>query len=101
MDLSAVIEALLIASEEPLTSSELARLVRARLAEIEDGGGEEEGDYGKAGELGDDLKKLGFFQVCLASWVTVAFLPAWFDEKSYSYPMSLQLPSKLIGACAT
>ena len=38
MDLSAVIEALLIASEEPLTSSELARLVRARLAEIEDGG---------------------------------------------------------------
>jgi segregation and condensation protein B len=58
MDLSAVIEALLIASEEPLTSSELARLVRARLAEIEDGGGEEEGDYGKAGELGDDLKKL-------------------------------------------
>jgi segregation and condensation protein B len=58
MDLSAVIEALLIASKEPLTSSELARLVRARLADIEDGGAEEDEDYGKAGELADDLKQL-------------------------------------------
>ena len=58
MDLSAVIEALLIASEEPLPSSELARLVRARLADIEDGGAEEDEDYGKAGELADDLKQL-------------------------------------------
>ncbi len=58
MDLSAVIEALLVASEDPLTSSELARLVRARLAEIEDGGAEEDDDYGKAAELDGDLKEL-------------------------------------------
>ena len=36
MDLPAVIEALLVASEEPLSSSDLARLVRARLAELDD-----------------------------------------------------------------
>ena len=36
MELSAIIEALLIASEEPLPSSEIARLVRARVAEAED-----------------------------------------------------------------
>lgn len=58
MDLPAVIEALLIASQEPLTSPELARLVRARLAELEDGAAEDEADYGKAGELADDLKEL-------------------------------------------
>ena len=58
MDLPAVIEALLVASEEPLTSSELARLVRARLAEIEDGALEDEADYGKAGELADDLQEI-------------------------------------------
>ena len=37
MDLPAVIESLLIASEDPLSSSEIARLVRNRLAELEDG----------------------------------------------------------------
>ena len=58
MDLPAVIEALLVASEEPLTSSDLARLVRARLAEIEDGTPEEEEDYGKVGELAEDLQEL-------------------------------------------
>jgi segregation and condensation protein B len=36
MELSAIIEALLIASEDPLPSSEIARLVRARVAEAED-----------------------------------------------------------------
>ncbi|NWK54305.1 SMC-Scp complex subunit ScpB [Verrucomicrobiaceae bacterium N1E253] len=36
MELAAIIEALLIASEEPLPSSELARLIRARVAEAED-----------------------------------------------------------------
>lgn len=36
MELAAIIEALLIASEDPLPSSELARLVRARIAEAED-----------------------------------------------------------------
>ena len=36
MELSAIIEALLIASEDPLPSSELARLVRNRIAEAED-----------------------------------------------------------------
>lgn len=57
MDLAAVIEALLIASEEPLTSSELARLVRAHISEIEDSAGEEE-DYGAAAKLGDQLAEL-------------------------------------------
>ncbi len=36
MDLSAIIEAILIASEQPLASNELARLVRARVAEAEE-----------------------------------------------------------------
>lgn len=36
MQLSSIIEALLIASEDPLPSSEIARLVRARVAEAED-----------------------------------------------------------------
>ena len=36
MQLSAIIEALLIASEDPLPSAEIARLVRARVAEAED-----------------------------------------------------------------
>jgi segregation and condensation protein B len=36
MQLSAIIEALLVASEEPLPSSEIARIVRARVAEAED-----------------------------------------------------------------
>ncbi len=36
MQLSAIIEALLVASQEPLSSEEMARLVRARAAEAED-----------------------------------------------------------------
>ena len=36
MELPAIIEALLIASEDPLPSSEIARLIRARVAEAED-----------------------------------------------------------------
>ena len=36
MQLSAIIEALLVASEEPLPSSEIARIIRARIAEAED-----------------------------------------------------------------
>jgi segregation and condensation protein B len=36
MQLSAIVEALLIASQEPLSSEEIARLVRARVAEAED-----------------------------------------------------------------
>lgn len=45
MDLSAVIEALVVASEEPLPTPELARLIRARVSEIEDeiGNPEDEG----------------------------------------------------------
>ena len=45
MDLPTVTEALLIASEEPLPSSELARLVRAHLAELEDESGEIDTTY--------------------------------------------------------
>lgn len=36
MQLSAIVEALLIASDEPLATSEIARLVRSRVAEAED-----------------------------------------------------------------
>ncbi len=36
MQLSAIIESLLVASQEPLSSEEMARLVRARVAEAED-----------------------------------------------------------------
>jgi segregation and condensation protein B len=36
MQLSAIVEALLIASQDPLASEEIARLVRARVAEAED-----------------------------------------------------------------
>ena len=36
MQLSAIVEALLIASQNPLTSEEIARLVRSRVAEAED-----------------------------------------------------------------
>ena len=42
MDLPAVIESVLIASEDPLSSSEIARLIRNRLAELEDGMADEE-----------------------------------------------------------
>jgi segregation and condensation protein B len=58
MDLAAVIEALLVASEEPLPAGELARLVRAHVSEIEDSTGEEADDYGVAVRLGDDLAVL-------------------------------------------
>jgi segregation and condensation protein B len=37
MNLTAIIEAILVASEQPLSSPELARLVRARVAEAEEG----------------------------------------------------------------
>lgn len=36
MNLSAIIEAILVASEQPLSSAELARLIRARVAEAEE-----------------------------------------------------------------
>lgn len=36
MELTAIIEALMVASDDPLPSSELARLIRARVAEMED-----------------------------------------------------------------
>ena len=36
MQLSAIVEALLIASQNPLAAEEIARLVRARVAEAED-----------------------------------------------------------------
>ena len=36
MELTAIIEALMVASDDPLPSSEIARLIRARIAEHED-----------------------------------------------------------------
>ena len=51
MELTAIIEAILIASEEPLSSTELARLVRARVAEAED-------ELAAHNESSDDKKEL-------------------------------------------
>ena len=45
MDLPAVTEALLIASEDPLPAPEIARLVRARITELEDQNPDQDGDY--------------------------------------------------------
>ncbi|NNM29295.1 MAG: SMC-Scp complex subunit ScpB [Akkermansiaceae bacterium] len=58
MDLSAVIEALLVASEDPLPSSELARLIRARVAELEDEGAAEGYEPEEGEELAEDLADL-------------------------------------------
>lgn len=60
MELSAIIEALLIASEEPLPSSELARLVRARIAEAEDALAADSDDYDTdtRPKLSEDLASL-------------------------------------------
>lgn len=61
MDLSAVIEALVVASEEPLPTSELARLVRARVSEIEDELNEPDAEGYDAG-AGADLPLKEFAQ---------------------------------------
>lgn len=60
MELAAIIEALLIASEDPLSSSELARLIRARVAEAEDmlTTEIEDGNANDDAQLPDDLIKL-------------------------------------------
>jgi segregation and condensation protein B len=58
MELSAVIEALLIASEDPLPSSELSRLVRARVAEIEDEGAENCYEAEEGAELASSLASM-------------------------------------------
>lgn len=60
MQLSAIIEALLIASEDPLPTSEIARLVRARIAEAEDALAADAEDYDADSkpELDDSLKAL-------------------------------------------
>jgi len=61
MELSAIIEALLIASEDPLPSSEIARLVRARVAEAEDALAADAEDYDAESkpELPEHLTLLG------------------------------------------
>ena len=56
MDLPAVIESLLIASEDPLSSAEIARLVRNRLAELEDGMEENEEGYEAEEALAEDFQ---------------------------------------------
>jgi segregation and condensation protein B len=67
MQLPAIIEALLIASEDPLPSSEIARLVRARIAEAEDalaadaeaGDDTDDAEATNPAELPEDLAALG------------------------------------------
>jgi segregation and condensation protein B len=60
MELSVIIEALLIASEDPLPSSEIARLVRARVAEAEDAlaADAEEYDADSKPELDEHLRAI-------------------------------------------
>ena len=61
MELSAIIEALLIASEQPLASNELARLVRARVAEAEEAVNVENEDAAEGTEqksLPEEIAKL-------------------------------------------
>ncbi|MGB0993602.1 MAG: SMC-Scp complex subunit ScpB [Akkermansiaceae bacterium] len=60
MELTAIIEALLIASEDPLPTSELARLIRARVAEAEDALAADAEDYDGEDkpELPEDLSSL-------------------------------------------
>jgi segregation and condensation protein B len=55
MELSLIVEALLIASSEPLSAEELARLVRARVAEAEDVHQRESDDGGEPTPLPDWL----------------------------------------------
>lgn len=55
MELSLIVEALLIASSEPLSAEELARLVRARVAEAEDVHQRENDDGGEPTPLPDWL----------------------------------------------
>ena len=70
MELTAIIEALMVASDDPLPSAELARLIRARIAEMEDEilaqSEEESDDYAEKSDepakapaaLADEFKKL-------------------------------------------
>ena len=58
MELSLIVEALLIASSEPLSAEELARLVRARVAEAEDVHQRESDDGGEPAPLPDWLTAL-------------------------------------------
>lgn len=58
MELTTIIEALMVASDEPLPSAEIARLIRARLAEMEDEilskSEEEEKDYSDSKEAKEE-----------------------------------------------
>ncbi len=60
MELSTIIEALLIASEEPLSSSELVQLIRARISEAEDDITTqiEDGEVNNDASISDELKLL-------------------------------------------
>jgi segregation and condensation protein B len=59
MQLSAIVEALLLASQNPLPSEEIARLVRARVAEAEDIRVRETDDGKEAAALPEWLLELG------------------------------------------
>ncbi len=58
MHLSAIVEALLIASQDPLSTEEIARLVRARVAEAEDVRARECEDGKQPADLAEWLSKL-------------------------------------------
>ena len=58
MELTAIIEALLIASQDPLPTPELARLVRARVAELEDQPADTEEDSEISPESPEDREAL-------------------------------------------
>ena len=59
MELNAIIEALLIASQDPLPSDEIARLIRSRVAEAEDVRSRETEEGRESPPLADWLIALG------------------------------------------
>lgn len=60
MEISAIIEALLVASQDPLSSTEMARLIRARVAEAEDTliSEIEDGTASEGDQIPDELRQL-------------------------------------------
>lgn len=84
MQLSAIIEALLIASEEPLPLEELARLVRARVAEADDAVVKAREDGNATATLSADLAALATVDAAAVAGV-IAELNAAYTESGRAF----------------
>jgi segregation and condensation protein B len=78
MELTAIIEAILVASEQPLSSPELARLVRARVAEAEDALNVTNEDI--LAKAGQDNASGGEIEIADSGHPTISTLPVWLSE---------------------